>query len=280
MGARCLHTGRQPTPAPFPAWHLRQSMPPHGQSAAAPVPSVCCPLGGSEVKQGAASVRARCRADGGQEWRLAAQPCAGAVQRRRGISRCTDRSAGGCADWRTFSTTHARACGGLDAAEASPRRCAPWRSRARRWRGPRGPFDRKTLPLAAVGAAARSRRRAGPGWHRRRRPWARRGSALRTATDPRRRGGCRAGERAPRVGGLLPRGMLDILSGLRSPRRPHRTRGVRAIARPLRRTRALSLPSLVRRPLHLPCLARPCVWVLDLVPGRDYTPSWRVAPRA
>ncbi len=158
------------------------------------------PLGGGEGRQGAASVRARCRADGGPERGLAAQPCAGAVQRRRCISRCTDRSAGGCADWRTFSTTRARAWGGLDAAEASPRRCAPWRSRERRWSGPRGPFDRTTLPLAAVGAAARSRRRAGPGWHRRRRPWARRGSALRTATDPRRRGGCRAGKRVARGG--------------------------------------------------------------------------------
>ena len=232
------------------------------------------------MRQGAAAVRARCRADGGPERGLAAQQSAGAVRRRRRISRCTDRSAGGCADRHTFVTTHARACGGLEAAEASPRRCAPWRSRERRWRGPRGPFDRTTLPLSAVGAAARSRRRAGPGWHRRRRPWARRGSALRTATDPRRRGGCRAGERAPRVGGLLPRGVRDILSVLRSPRRPHRTRWVMAIARPLRRTRALSLPSWVRRPLHPPCVARHGIWVLDLVPGRDYTPSWRVAPRA
>jgi hypothetical protein len=88
------------------------------------------------VRQGAASVRARCRADGGQERGLAAQPCAGAVQRRRGISRCTDRSAGGCADRCTATTDRARACGGLDAAEASPRRCASWRSRGRRWRGP------------------------------------------------------------------------------------------------------------------------------------------------
>jgi len=39
------------------------------------------PLGGDEVRQGAASVRARCRADGGLERRLAAQPCEGAVQR-------------------------------------------------------------------------------------------------------------------------------------------------------------------------------------------------------
>ena len=164
------------------------------------------------MRQGAASVRARCRADGGQERGLAAQPFAGAVQRRRGISRCTDRSAGGCADRPTATTARARACGGLEAAEASPRRCEPWRSRGRRWSGLLGPLDRTTLPLSAVGAAARSRRRAGPGWHRRLRPCARRGSALRTATDPRRRGGCRAGERAQRVGGLLPRGVLDILA--------------------------------------------------------------------
>ena len=45
----------------------------------------------------------------GLERGLAAQPCAGAVQRRRCISRCTDRSAGGCADRCTFSTTRARA---------------------------------------------------------------------------------------------------------------------------------------------------------------------------
>ena len=95
-----------------------------------------CPLGGGLVRQGAASVRARCRADGGQERGLAAQPCAGAVQRRRGISRCTDRSAGGCADRRTVATTRARAWGGLDAAEAAPRRRVRWRSRGRRWRGP------------------------------------------------------------------------------------------------------------------------------------------------
>ena len=89
-----------------------------------------------EVKQGAASVRARCRADGGPERRLAAQPCAGAVQRRRRLSRCTDRSAGGCADRHTVSTTRAQACSGLDTAEALPPRCKPWRSRGRRWRGP------------------------------------------------------------------------------------------------------------------------------------------------
>src|SRR5712691_2901935 len=34
------------------------------------------------------------------------------------------------------------------------------------------------------------------------------------------------------------------------------------------------------RPLPPPCLARHGVRVLDLVPGRDYTPSCRVSPRA
>jgi hypothetical protein len=40
------------------------------------------PLGGDEVRQGAAAVRARCRADGGLDYRLAAQRKAGAVQPR------------------------------------------------------------------------------------------------------------------------------------------------------------------------------------------------------
>ena len=108
------------------------------------------PLGGRSVRQGVAAVRARCRADGGQERGLAAQPCAGAVQRRRGISRCTDRSAGGCADWRTFSTTRARACGGLDAAEAAPRRRVRWRSRGRWWRGPMARATERPCRLSAV----------------------------------------------------------------------------------------------------------------------------------
>ena len=103
----------------------------HGQSAAAPVLTTV-PLGSDEVRQGAATVRARCRADGGPERRLAAQRKAGAVQRRRCISRYTDRSAGGYADWRPLVTTRARAFRGPDAAEASPRRCASWRSRGRR----------------------------------------------------------------------------------------------------------------------------------------------------
>jgi hypothetical protein len=75
----------------------------------------------------AASGRARCRAD-----------------------RCT--------------VTAARACGGLDAAEAAPRRCAPGRSRGQRWSGPGGPLGRATLPLSAVGGAAWSRRHTRLGW--------------------------------------------------------------------------------------------------------------------
>jgi hypothetical protein len=71
----------------------------------------------------------------GARYGLAAQRCAGAVQRRRRISRCTDRSAGGCADWHTVSATRARACDSLDAAEALPWRCIAWRSRGRQWRG-------------------------------------------------------------------------------------------------------------------------------------------------
>jgi hypothetical protein len=74
----------------------------------------CEPPGGDEVRQGAAAVRARCRADGGQERGPAAQACAGAVQWRRCFSRCIDRSAGGCADRPTVATARARACGDLD----------------------------------------------------------------------------------------------------------------------------------------------------------------------
>src|SRR5712691_10563366 len=118
-----------------------------------------CPLGGGGRGKGAASTGVLLPLPGGQECRLAAQRLAGAVQRRRRISRCTDRSAGGCADRPTATTERARAFGGLEAAEAPPRR-----------RGPLGPLDRTTLPLSAVGAAARSRRRAGPGWQRRLHP--------------------------------------------------------------------------------------------------------------
>jgi len=66
------------------------------------------PLGADRWRQGAAAVRARCRADGGAERRLA-------VQWRR-CSRRTDRSAGGGADWRPLVTTRAWALRGPDAA--------------------------------------------------------------------------------------------------------------------------------------------------------------------
>ena len=82
------------------------------------------PLGGSEVRQGAASVRARCHADGGPERGLAAQQPAGAVQPWRRISGCTDRSAGGCADRRTATTERARA-----AARRPPRAASNWQGR-------------------------------------------------------------------------------------------------------------------------------------------------------
>jgi hypothetical protein len=86
----------------------------------------------------------------GPEHRLAAQPCAGAVRRRRGISRCTDRSAGGCADWRTLVTTRARALSGPDAVEAAPRRWASWHSRGRRWRGPSARATKRPCRLSPV----------------------------------------------------------------------------------------------------------------------------------
>jgi hypothetical protein len=69
----------------------------------------CAPAGGGWARQGAAAVCARCRADGGPERRLAARQSAGAVRRRRGLSRCTDRSAGGCVDRHTFVAVRARA---------------------------------------------------------------------------------------------------------------------------------------------------------------------------
>jgi hypothetical protein len=59
---------------------------------------------------------------------------------------CTDRSADRCADRHTDPSVRARAFGGLDAAEALPRRCISWRSCGRRWSGPLGPRDRTTLP--------------------------------------------------------------------------------------------------------------------------------------
>jgi len=109
-----------------------------------------CPLGGGGRGKGAASIGVLLPRPGGQERRLAAQRSAGAVQRRRLTSRCTDRSAGGCADRRTDATTRARALRGLDTAEAAPRRCASWRSRGRRWRGPLARATERLCRISAV----------------------------------------------------------------------------------------------------------------------------------
>ncbi len=78
----------------------------HGRSRCLPP----CPLGG-----GWWGHRSLCRSGscvpttGGRKRCLAAQPAAGAAQRRRRTSRCADQSAAGCADWRTFTTSRARA---------------------------------------------------------------------------------------------------------------------------------------------------------------------------
>src|SRR5438132_9418754 len=88
-------------------------------------------------------------------------------------------------------------------------------------------------------------------------------SAMPRSSRPPRRGvGTESGERLGVGLGLeeclLPIGVLDILSVLRSTRRPHLTRWVMAIERPLRRTSALSPqlgdasppPALHRTPLR------------------------------
>jgi hypothetical protein len=46
-------------------------------------------------------------------------------------------------------TARVRACGGLDAAEAAPRRCVSWRSRGRRWRGPAARATERPCRLSA-----------------------------------------------------------------------------------------------------------------------------------
>ena len=105
------------------------------------------PLGGDEVRQGAATVRARCRADGGAGispgspaqggGSAAAQcPC------ERG---CTDRSADRCADRHTSMPAHARAFGAGRRGGRASAVCfmaQPWTMVA--WA--RGPRDRTTLP--------------------------------------------------------------------------------------------------------------------------------------
>ena len=108
-------TGRSDTAASFQE-SQRSVQPPCGgwgrKEAAArakPVPSAWSPggrMGGAKAQH---PLERFCPSHRGQERGLAAQPCAGAVQRRRGISRCTDRSASGCADWHTEVTTRARA---------------------------------------------------------------------------------------------------------------------------------------------------------------------------
>ena len=77
---------------------------------------------------------------------------------------CTDRSAGGCADRRTFSTTRVRALRGLDVAEASPRRCASWRSCGRWWRGPSARATARPCRLSAVPASPLTAARPGVPW--------------------------------------------------------------------------------------------------------------------
>jgi hypothetical protein len=72
-------------------------------------------------------------------------------RRGAGSSRlAAQRSAGGCADRCTLVTTRARALSGPDAAEASPRRCASWRSRGRWWRGPSARATERPCRLGAV----------------------------------------------------------------------------------------------------------------------------------
>ena len=73
----------------------------------------------------------------------------GRAQWRRGLSCCTDRSAGGGADRHTTTTVGARACGGREAAEATPRRCTSWRRRGRGWRGPAARATTRPCRLSA-----------------------------------------------------------------------------------------------------------------------------------
>jgi len=125
--------------------------PRHGQSAAAPVLTTV-PLGDESVQ----ARRSRCASALPRRrepaCRLAAQRCAGAVQRRRCLSHCTDRSTGGCAARRTLVTIRVRALRGPDAAEASPRRRVSWRSRGRWWRGPSARATERPCRLSAVPA--------------------------------------------------------------------------------------------------------------------------------
>jgi hypothetical protein len=131
--------------APAPQRRLRCQGRARQRREQAASPSMWGPLGGSAVRQGAVPVRARCRANRGQERGLAAQPCAGAVQRRRCFSRCMDRSAGG-ADWHILSDLSCASLwwsgrrGGI--ASAVWTMAQPWTMVA--WA--LGPRDRTTLP--------------------------------------------------------------------------------------------------------------------------------------
>ncbi len=135
-----------------PSWGMRgERNQPHGRSAAAPVPTAVPP--GGRMGEARRSIRSSALPS-----RWGAGTCPGSPAVRGGSPAaqrpcergCTDRSAGGCADWPTFTTVHVRACGGLEAAEAQPRRREPWRSRGRRWSGLLGPLDRTTLPLCLL----------------------------------------------------------------------------------------------------------------------------------
>jgi len=107
----------------------------HGQSAAAPAPSFLSPLGAARGGKAQRLFERVAEPTGSQNVAWLPTPAQGggspAAQRpcERG---CPDRSADRCADWCTDPSVRARACGGLDTAEAPPRRRASWRSRGRR----------------------------------------------------------------------------------------------------------------------------------------------------
>jgi len=139
----------------------------HGQSAAAPVPSLLSPLGG----QIGEARRSLCSSALPSRWGAGTAPGSPAVRggspaAQRPFERgCTDRSADRCADRHTLVTARVRACGGLDAAEAAPRRCVSWRSRGRWWRGPLARATERlyrlsTVPEARLGVSGKPLGRA------------------------------------------------------------------------------------------------------------------------
>ena len=110
------------------------------------------PLGGGSVK----ARRSRCssalpsrRGVGTMPGSPAVRGGSPAAQRpcERGF---TDRSADRCADWCTDPSVRARAFNGPDAAEASPRRWASWRSRGRWRRRPSARATERPYRLSAV----------------------------------------------------------------------------------------------------------------------------------